>query len=284
MAKEKQDENFYKNPVSKWVDILMPIAIYSVVSFLSLLILTTIVNMALPRNNSGEANLPAELEATVNALLNGAAMLVGTIPLLPAFKREVLQRKEGTEKAERTKRAERIRKITNVFFAILLAGTASLAINILFIETHMMESSQTYQQVAQNQYGVIFPVGLFLYGILSPFAEEVVFRGIVYNRIKKQASVWAAILLSALLFGGYHGNLVQGIYGFAMGCLIAFAYECFGGFAYALLFHGTANVTVYTVTGSPTLYEEIMNPHCGIVLAVAAVLLCFWLYRLYRTD
>ncbi|MCM1143620.1 MAG: CPBP family intramembrane metalloprotease [Blautia sp.] len=234
-----------------------------------------IVNTVLPQNNSGEAGLPAELEATVNALLNGAAMLVGTIPLLPAFKREVLQRKEGTE---------RIRKITGVLFVILLAATASLAINFLFIEMHMMESSQTYQQVAQNQYGVIFPVGLFLYGVLSPFAEEVVFRGVVYNRIKKQASVWVAILLSALLFGGYHGNLVQGIYGFAMGCLIAFVYECFGNFSYALLFHGAANVAVYTVTGSPTLYEKIMNPCCCIVFAVAAVLLCFWLYRLYRAD
>ncbi|MCM1087262.1 MAG: CPBP family intramembrane metalloprotease [Muribaculaceae bacterium] len=275
MAKEKQYENFYKNQVSKWVDILIPIVIYSVVSFLSLLILTVIVNMTLPQNNSGEASLPAELESTVNALLNGAAMFIGIIPLLPAFKREVLQRKEGIERAE---------KIVGVFFTIFLATAASLAINFLFSAMHMMESSQTYQQVAQNQYGVIFPVGLFLYGILSPFAEEVVFRGIVYNRIKKLGSVWAAILLSALLFGGYHGNLVQGIYGFAMGCLIAFVYECFGNFFYALLFHGAANVTVYTVTGSPALYEKIMNPRCCIFFSVAAVLLCFWLYRLYRTQ
>ena len=59
----------------------------------------------------------------------------------------------------------------------------------------------------------------------SPFLEEIFFRGILFQRLKELMSVKAAAVVSALVFGLYHGTLTQGIYGFFMGLALAWAME-----------------------------------------------------------
>ncbi|MDE5597487.1 MAG: CPBP family intramembrane metalloprotease, partial [Lachnospiraceae bacterium] len=110
-------------------------------------------------------------------------------------------------------------------------------------------------------------------------AEEVVFRCVIYNRMKKHMPVIAAMILSALLFGIYHGNAVQALYGFCMGMLIVYTYERFGYFFYAFLFHAAANIAVYTITGNQRLYEMIIKPYVGIVLVCIAIVLLMFMKR-----
>ena len=57
-----------------------------------------------------------------------------------------------------------------------------------------------------------------------------------------------ALAVSSLLFGLYHGNIVQVVYGSILGLLIAYTYELYGSFAAPVLFHGVANVSVYALT------------------------------------
>lgn len=129
------------------------------------------------------------------------------------------------------------------------------------------ESSAAYTRVEEAQYGVAFAIGLVLYGVISPIAEEVVFRGIIYNRMKRCFSVKLAVPLSALLFGLYHGNTVQALYGFLLGVIIAIVYERSESFAAPVTFHAVANVTVFTVTYRNGLRD--LNSAVAIGLAVA---------------
>ena len=81
---------------------------------------------------------------------------------------------------------------------------------------------------------------LFVLGsvvILGPIVEELMFRGIVYHSIKKALGVWAAILLSALLFGIWHMELVQPIDVIIIGVGIAIVYETTGNMVYPVLLH-----------------------------------------------
>ncbi|MCD7735418.1 MAG: CPBP family intramembrane metalloprotease [Lachnospiraceae bacterium] len=79
-------------------------------------------------------------------------------------------------------------------------------------------------------------------GFLVPIAEELIFRGLVYTRMKARLSVWQAALLSALLFALYHGNPIQMIYAFPMALILALLYEWSGTLAYPILFHMGANL------------------------------------------
>ncbi len=183
--------------------------------------------------------------------------------------------------------------ILKSLLTITLAFSSSVSLNILFISLHLTESSETYNQVAAHQYGVILPVGLVLYGIVSPLAEEIVFRGIIYNRMKNiwmnfqdkhRGPVIVPMLLSSLLFGIYHGNIVQMLYGFLMGMLIAYVYEKCGHFLYAFLFHAAANSTIYVMTGNIFLYERFMKPYIGLVLAGITVLVLYFLGRTFFSE
>lgn len=83
---------------------------------------------------------------------------------------------------------------------------------------------------------------LLALGLVAPFVEETIFRGLIYNRLKDYSSVTTAMLTSAVIFGLYHGNLIQAVYGFSMGLLMAFVYEKFHTIIAPLICHGAANI------------------------------------------
>ena len=50
------------------------------------------------------------------------------------------------------------------------------------------------------------------------------------------------------MFGIYHGNVVQALYGFAAGCLFAWIYHTRGNFAETVVLHGIMNITGFILT------------------------------------
>lgn len=261
------------------VRIIKPFLAYYVIYFITNVILTYLVNTISHKTGGVLETLLTEQEATVRAVIGGLAMLSGILPLFPAFRHEINCLDTKNSACVFHKHGENLNKIKKTLVTVTLAITSSLALNILFVLIRLTEVSETYDRVSAHQYGVVLPVGLFLYGVVSPFAEEVVFRGIIYNRLKAffgKQPVGKPMVLSALLFGIYHGNIVQMLYGFLMGMLIACIYERYGGFLYAFLFHAAANTAVYVITGNPYLYERFITPQDGLVfMGISAFLLSY---------
>ena len=130
---------------------------------------------------------------------------------------------------------------------IILGAVLGLGLNYLFAILGFTESGENYRQVAQAQLGLPLWLGIVFYGILSPVVEELVFRGIVFRFLKRQMETLAAVIGTALLFGGFHGNIVQMIYGSLMGIVLAICYEKYGKLGAPVLVHSAANIAVYTV-------------------------------------
>lgn len=79
-------------------------------------------------------------------------------------------------------------------------------------------------------------------GFLVPVTEEVVFRGLLYRRMKKYLPTGAALVMAAAIFALYHGNMVQILYAFPMGFVILLAYEKYPSLAVPVVFHMAANL------------------------------------------
>ena len=109
---------------------------------------------------------------------------------------------------------------------------------------------------------------MLLYGVLSPLAEEALFRKFFYGWLKRYTKPLIAGIASAVLFGAYHGNLVQGIYGFLFGLLFVYLYEVTGRFAAPFLAHAAANCAVFVIT-----YDEATGAAFASWLNCAAFLL-----------
>ena len=63
---------------------------------------------------------------------------------------------------------------------------------------------------------------MYLYaGLLAPIVEELLFRGLILRTLMPYGKKFA-ILTSAVLFGIYHGNLVQSPFAFAVGLVLGY--------------------------------------------------------------
>lgn len=100
-------------------------------------------------------------------------------------------------------------------------------------------SNQTQETLLGSKM-LIQVVGL---GILVPIAEELVFRGLIYTRMKRFFSVGISIVLSSALFAVYHGNPIQMIFAFPMAVVLAVVFERGKLFVFPVLFHMGANLT-----------------------------------------
>lgn len=176
------------------------------------------------------------------------------------------------------------RKAVSLVLCAMLGIAASLALNILIELAAAALSgtgknvfdSQKYETVETIQYSVPVWLGLILYGIISPVVEEMVFRGVLYSRIKKFYSVSKAVIFSALLFGVFHANVPQFLYGTVMGALMAVCYECSGCLAAPVLMHMVANIFVFLLSEASLFTEGLIAPVWGIAFtALSAVLLFF---------
>ncbi len=120
-------------------------------------------------------------------------------------------------------------------------------------------------EATMKAYGMSSPfIQLIVLGILSPIVEEVLFRGLVYKRLKIYYEASIAAYISAIIFGIAHFNLIQGLYAFIMGIIFAFVYEKYKSIFAPIIVHLTANIVV-VITG--------MNP-------VSQFIDRFWLIRL----
>ena len=84
-----------------------------------------------------------------------------------------------------------------------------------------------------------YPVQIMLILTLgcAPFFEELLFRGAIYQGYRKSGRVWGSILLTALLFGLFHGNLTQLIYTAFLGIFLAMLTDACGSLWMPMLAH-----------------------------------------------
>ena len=79
-------------------------------------------------------------------------------------------------------------------------------------------------------------------GIAVPITEELVFRGLVYQKLERYLSVRQAVLLGAAIFALYHGNIIQGLFAFLMGIILNLLYHHFEDLRVPILFHAASNL------------------------------------------
>ena len=237
--------------------ILKPFVIYMVVKTFAMLTLAMVISM-LPVK--GIDLWVEEHSYQLSAVVNAAASLVGAGFLLEDFLKEVAVTGEIDIDARAWKRLcqwigngfRRCSQQMALGLSACAAGGAifALAFNYLiaFVSDMLAVESQKYESVEAIQYSVPLWLGLILYGLISPVVEEMVFRGVLYNRMKRFYSVPRSVILTALLFGIFHANLPQFVYGTCMGILMALAYEKLKCFVAPVVFHMAANISVFLLS------------------------------------
>lgn len=138
-------------------------------------------------------------------------------------------------------------KIWQIAAAAAAAAVISAGLNILILISPIPRLFPGYYESAAVSFaGQPWPLLILAVVILAPLAEELIFRGMIYERMKHYASVPVSVIVSALLFGIYHANMVQFIYASLMGILLALYYEKSGSLITCIAAHMAMNAFAVT--------------------------------------
>lgn len=98
------------------------------------------------------------------------------------------------------------------------AGALSLVQEAGIFQEHFSKMESILAPLSE---GNIF-IALLTVGIVAPFTEEFMFRGVIFKTLNKNISILWTIIIQALFFGIFHGNLIQGTYATMLGLVFGY--------------------------------------------------------------
>ncbi len=148
--------------------------------------------------------------------------------------------------------------LRHVGIVAILSMSISVLLNILLLRINLPQYSERYQEVSVMLYSPPFWQQLLTSGLLIPIMEEVIFRGIGFRLLRRWISFPWAMTISAVVFGVYHGNLVQFVYAGLCGVLLAYLYEKYDSILAPILSHMFMN-TVAIIFTQWGVFAQIMK-------------------------
>lgn len=181
-----------------------------------------------------------------------------------------------------------LKSVKAVFFCwtVLAGALLAMGLNLAISNLYMMINDDP-ERIAQATAHAEIPLGLgvLLYVIVTPVLEEMLFRWLIYGRISRVMGAPLAVCLTALFFGFFHGNLLQGIYAALMGIAIALVLYWSDNILLPVVFHMAANASVYLVSALPkTIYELLVMPVNSVIYTVAGIAVMVFIYSRLHTD
>lgn len=124
-------------------------------------------------------------------------------------------------------------------FSIAVMYAANMFVQIM--ETLIPSISHSFDDVAQAIYGANIYVQILTAIIFGPIVEELIFRGLMYIRLKRMFGMKVAALVTSVMFGIFHENISQGIYACLFSFAAIFVYEKYKNIIAPIIFHMVAN-------------------------------------------
>ena len=117
--------------------------------------------------------------------------------------------------------------------------------------------------------------------VVAPLIEEGVFRGAFLHLGMRVLPFWIMNLIQAVLFGMYHGNIIQGVYTFLCGLL--FGYICKEtNLVYVIIIHISLNA--FGVYISNAFGEGVGMAFQLISFVIAAIIGVALTFLMIRTE
>lgn len=115
-------------------------------------------------------------------------------------------------------------KIIILSICFLFVTTIPFEYLLTFIQEHFIKHPTGLDNVNQLLSDSPFILTFISAAIFAPIVEELTIRGLTLNKLLANKSMITSIIVSALLFGIIHLNVLQGIFAFFAGCSLAYIF------------------------------------------------------------
>lgn len=127
------------------------------------------------------------------------------------------------------------------FMSYSLVYIVNLLTNLLMMLIAIFKGSEVTNPLLNLLEGSNWIWSLVFAGILSPIIEEMMFRGIMLNKLRGYGDK-IAIITTAVLFGLFHANFSQFFYAVALGMIFAYVTLKTGTIKYSIILHIVVNI------------------------------------------
>ena len=114
-------------------------------------------------------------------------------------------------------------------------------------------------------------------GILGPILEELVFRGIVYNKLKTFNKPKTSMILTSIIFALFHSDIVNVIYAFIVSFVLIYLYEKYKSLKAPILMHIFLNTTIILMLNLIIKNFIVFNLYLLIVSIIILLVLKIYL-------
>ncbi|MDO4520003.1 MAG: CPBP family intramembrane metalloprotease [Eubacteriales bacterium] len=230
------------------------------------------------------AGLALEILAITNLLI--------LVPGIYLYRKDCVRRENSSQilygdirKGQKVNRKweERTLSLIEILWLLITGGGLALLGNILIsILNILFLQNTTYSDMMESMTsGKSLWILIFSMGIIAPITEEVIFRWLVYRRMREYSSTFWAIVISSVLFGAYHGNLLQFLYATLLGIMFALLYEKTQSKLCPILLHIGANTTSIVINQAANKIAE--QPQQADILMIGMIAMsvmgCLWFMR-----
>ena len=182
----------------------------------------------------------AETYYNYTIFLTGLTGILAMIPALYFYRRDKVRRIAGGLIPAQKKVPLSLLEI--ILLLLAGAGLAQYGNFLMAILQSFINSSAYQESMTRITEGKSLFMMIFWMGIVAPAAEEMIFRWLIYLRLRDWMKLPVAAVISGVVFGIYHGNIVQGIYASILGTAFAWILEMSGNIYSSMLLHMGANI------------------------------------------
>ena len=183
----------------------------------------------------------------------------------------------------------RFRKISKKdIISIVILALASfifISVGFMMIESNLPKASEKLKEYSElmeplmngNMFFIILVVG-----IVGPIFEEILFRGIIFNRLNRNMNIVVSLILQAIIFGAFHMNLIQGIYTFILGIIIGLTYILLNSIWAPIIVHVVFNSLNFVLGPLLTLAQN--NSVLSIALMISSFIAIIVLLMVLKNN
>ncbi len=216
-------KNFFKSLGKALLYFCVFLAIQLLVSFVFSIVISAgvMVKLGASATEAQIAEAMAKLESEIMGYSTLIAMISNILSLAVVWLAFKIRKKKICEQIE-------LRKCDfKMLFCATLCGISfsilsSTVVQMIPFPDSMVESfAESHGALSKGNPIVGFISVVFL----APIVEEIFFRGLIHTRLKKGMNTVAAAIVSSLLFGVMHGEIIWIMATFLMGIMLVWVFE-----------------------------------------------------------
>ena len=160
-------------------------------------------------------------------------------------------------------------KLKDAFIPILLGITISLIYNITLFNLNNVKPFTNIFELSQ----LPIIVQIISSGICGPILEELVFRGVVYNKLRGFNKKMVAMTITGIIFGIIHSNLINAIYAFGVNYILIYVYHKYKSLKAPIITHIFLNTTIILLMPLIIKNYMIFNLYLLIVSIIILIII-----------